>query len=154
MRMLQSQGPVNLEIARQIAGVIARRPGRRTTGHRTGDRSRRATRARELVRAAQTHVADTTGHRSAYSRRRARAVDRQGVGRPAPRRVCGPVLEALAARRSAARRTRQPIPTPRRPAADGRHRHRAGAGEEALFGFLMQMLMPVLLGVWSGSMIG
>ena len=30
----------------------------------------------------------------------------------------------------------------------------AGAGEEALFSFLMQNLLPVLLGVWSGWMIG
>ena len=30
----------------------------------------------------------------------------------------------------------------------------ADAGEDALFGILMQNLMPVLLGVWSGSMIG
>ena len=30
----------------------------------------------------------------------------------------------------------------------------AGAGEDAMFGFVMQNLMPMLLGVWSGWMIG
>ena len=62
MRMLQTQGPVNLDIARQVATAVA------TADAETGESTTEpvidaATRSNfdDVVRAAQTTVAETTG---------------------------------------------------------------------------------------------
>ena len=145
MRMLQSQGPVNFDVARQVAGVIA------TSDPETGqpgteppvDRDAAAA-YDSLLRAAQTAVADTTGISAALAIP-ARTVDRQGWS-VATIDGLAPVLEALA---SALGRT------PDDTAGDAPEAEAANAaGEEALFGFLMQNLLPVLLGVWTGWMLG
>ncbi len=144
MRMLQSQGPVNFDVARQVAGVIA------TSDPETGQPGVEPPIDRDaasvydgLVRAAQTAVADTTGI-AAVLTVPARTVDRQGWS-TATIDGLAPVLEALAgALGSAPTGADAPDPTDAE----------AGAGEEALFSFLMQNLLPVLLGVWSGWMIG
>jgi putative hydrolase len=141
MRMLQSQGPVNFDVARQVAGVIA------TSDPETGQPGteppidRAAISAFDgLVRAAQTAVADTTGI-AAVLTVPSRTVDRQGWSL-ATLEGLEPVLESLAGALGS-------VPTPDANATDAEN-----AGEEALFGFLMQSLLPVLLGVWAGWMIG
>jgi putative hydrolase len=141
MRMLQSQGPVNFDVARQVAGVIA------TSDPETGQPGteppidRAAVSAFDgLVRAAQTAVADTTGI-AAVLTVPSRTVDRQGWSL-ATLEGLEPVLESLAGALGS-------VPTPDANATDAEN-----AGEEALFGFLMQSLLPVLLGVWAGWMIG
>jgi putative hydrolase len=93
-----------------------------------------------LVRAAQTAVADTTGIPAVLAVP-SRTVDRQGWSLAT---IAGltPVVEALAEALG------------RVPPATDDEDAEANAGEEALFGFLMQSLMPVLLGVWAGWMIG
>jgi putative hydrolase len=140
MRMLQSQGPVNLDVARQVAGVIA------TSNPQTGepgteppiDRDANAT-FEQLVSAAQNAVGDATGIVEVLSVA-TRTVDRQQWS-ATTLDALGPVLESLAAALG-----RTPPPDPDAPPTEG--------GEDAMFGFLMQSLMPVLLGVWSGWMIG
>ena len=96
MRMLQSQGPVNFDVARQVAGVIA------TSDPETGQPGTEPTIDRDaavafegLVRAAQTVVADTTGIAGVLAV--PTRVDRQDWSF-ATIDGLGPVLEALAAR--------------------------------------------------------
>ena len=146
MRMLQSQGPVNFDVARQVAGVIA------TSDPETGQPGVEPPIDRDaasvydgLVRAAQTAVADTTGIAAVLTVPRAHGrpaglVDRR---RSTASRPCSKHSRA----RSAARPTGADAPDPTDAEAPAR-------GEEALFSFLMQNLLPVLLGVWSGWMIG
>ena len=77
MRMLQSQGPVNFDIARQVAGVMASSDA--ATGQPgTEPAIDRAVAASfdDLVRAAQTAVADATGIASVLAVP-SRTVDRQ-----------------------------------------------------------------------------
>ncbi len=122
--------------------------GDRSAGHRTARSiATRAAAFDDLVRAAQTAVADTTGIASVLAVP-SRTVDRQ-MWSLTTLDGLAPVLEVTRGRA----RTR--------PADDiGADDSEAGgddganAGEEAMFGFLMQSLMPVLLGVWSGWMIG
>jgi putative hydrolase len=142
MRMLQSQGPVNFDVARQVSGVIATsdpetgQPGTEPALERDA-----ATTFDSLVRAAQSAVGDTTGIAAVL------AVPNQTVNRQYWSSTTldhlGPVLEALAGALG-----RAPTPDPEQP-AEG-----ADSGEDAMFSFLMQSLLPVLLGVWSGWMIG
>jgi putative hydrolase len=147
MRMLQSQGPVNLDVARQVASVIA------TTDAQTGqpgtepaiDRAH-ADAFDQLVRAAQTAVADTTGI-SAVLTIPSRTVDRQGWS-AATIDGLTPVLEALASALG-----RVPPADPSEP-SDPSDPDAGTGGEDAIFGFLMQSIVPVLLVVWTGWMIG
>jgi putative hydrolase len=148
MRMLQSQGPVNFDIARQVAGVIATSdPDTGQPGTEPAIARDATTEYEQLLRAAQTAVADTTGIAAALSIS-ARTVDRHGWSL-ATIDGLAPVLEALAGALGS---------TPEGMGAalgDDADPTAAMAGnEEALFGFLMQNLLPVLLGVWSGWMIG
>jgi putative hydrolase len=142
MRMLQSQGPVNFDVARQVAGVIA------TSDPETGqpgteppvDRDAAAT-FEGLVRVAQNAVGDVTGIAEVLSIS-TRVVDRQQWS-AATLEGLAPVFEALAGALA-----RTPPADPDAPA------EAESAGEDAMFGFLMQSLLPVLLGVWSGWMVG
>lgn len=142
MRMLQQQGPVNLDVARQVASVIS------TMDPETGQPAAEptvdaATRTafEQLVRAAQSAVAETTGIAQTLAVP-AKCVDR-GEWTTATLGALAPVLESLATALG----------------ATGSEAGGPGSGQpdetgEALFGMLMQTLLPVLLGVWSGYMIG
>ncbi|GIU85487.1 MAG: hypothetical protein KatS3mg009_0002 [Acidimicrobiia bacterium] len=140
MRMLQSQGPVNLDVARQVATAVATAdPG---TGQPRPEPPVDPDAARALddvVRAAQTFVADATGISEALGVR-SRSVDRATWAAETLQGLA-PVFESLAAALG-----RAPGPG----AADAGD----AAPEDAFVGALVQSLMPVLLGVWSGWMVG
>lgn len=164
MRMLQSEGPVNWEVARQVAAWVALEGGAERPvepgAHEAFD---------ELVRAAQTHVVSETGLTASFR---------------APLRTMGPkawaelhlealrpVLEALATNLGQVMREAGPAgpaagePAPGEPAPgeQGPPGETPAAGPfGALFGGaggdpfagLLGMLAPLLLGLQSGSMIG
>jgi putative hydrolase len=137
VRMLQSQGPVNLDVARQLASYIATHD---TAGQPTGERPVEAETVAafdDLVRAAQTAVADATGIAAALTVP-ARSVDR-AAWTATTLDGLAPVLEALA----------RALRGPERPPETG-----AGAEGDALMGMLLQTMLPFLLGVWAGVMIG
>jgi putative hydrolase len=137
MGMLQSQGPVNWEVARQVAAWVAldgaaERPVE-AGAHEAFD---------ELVRAAQTHVVAETGLAASFR---------------TPLRTVGPkdwaelhldalkpVLEALAANLGEVMRGAGPGP-------EELEQTEPGADP---FAGLLGMLAPVLLGLQAGSMIG
>ncbi len=154
MGMLQSQGPVNWEVARQIAAWVAVEGGT----ERPVDPAAHA-QFDELARAAQTHVVAETGLTATFA---------------APLRTVGPqewaalhldalrpVLEALATTLGKAMREAGAGGEPGEiesgePGAPGAPGGPAGAspfGPEML-GSIMQMLAPALLGMQAGSMIG
>jgi putative hydrolase len=147
MRMLQSQGPVNLDIARQVATAVA------TADTETGEPVaepviEEATRGifDSVVRAAQVTVAETTGIAGTLGVPSV-AVDRAGWANATIDGLV-PVLTALAGALQ-----------PSEEAGDAPAPDFAGAGSAMETGgdigaFLMQSLLPLLLGVWSGSMIG
>jgi len=141
MRMLQSQGPVNFEIAQQVATAVATADA--DTGQPTAeppiDPALRSS-FDDVVRAAQLTVAETTGIASALGVPTV-CVDRSGWAH-ATLTELEPVLIALAG-------ALQPG------AGGGLDLDDASAGPPGDIGaFLMQSLLPLLLGVWSGSMIG
>jgi len=141
MRMLQSQGPVNFEIALQVATTVA------TADAETGqpgtepaiDPALRGS-FDDVVRAAQTSVADTTGIATTLGIR-SECVDRQEWARATLNELTS-VLTALAGalQRPGAGEYESDDPT--------------GADPADIGAFLMQSLLPLLIGVWSGSMIG
>ena len=138
MGMLSSPGPVNWEIARQIARSVALEGG----AERPAEPAAPAEFA-ELARAAQTHVADLTGL--------AASLARAGPRRSAPSEwadlhlnALRPVLEALA--RTLGGAFQAQIEARRSTAASSRR-------ADPLAG-LLPMLAPVLLGLQAGSMIG
>src|ERR1700730_1669797 len=140
IRMLQSPGPVNMEIARRTAHESA------THDPETGEDKPEPAMAPaavaafdDVVRAAQLSVAEATGI-SAARTVSARAVDRK-VGADATLNGLEPVLASLA---SALGRG-QVAPEGDDPSA---------VSPEAFLAMLMQQLVPLLLGAWSGSMIG
>jgi putative hydrolase len=136
MRMLQSPGPVNWEVATQLAHAVA------TEGRadRPTDPAAPAEFA-ELARAAQTHVAEATGLAATLATRvrvlgTTEWVDLHLV-------ALRPVLEALADTLGRAFRSQlgadlDPMP----------------AGSVDPLTGLLPLLAPVLLGVQAGSMIG
>jgi putative hydrolase len=147
VRMLQSDGPVHWDIARQMATSVALgEDGTPDAPASTADR----TQLEELVRAAQTLVVAETGLTATHS---------------APMRVLGrsewallhldalaPVLEALAVTFRAA--------IVEESSAEGLDDEAAAIGPfgmpmsgDALSG-LLGMMAPVLLGVQAGSMVG
>jgi putative hydrolase len=139
MRMLQAQGPVNLEIALQVATTVA------TADAETGEPSAEPeidpkVRASfdDVVRAAQTSVADTTGIATALGIR-SECVNRQEWARATLNEIT-PVLNALAG-------------ALQRPAGEG-FNEELSAETGDIGAFLMQSLLPLLIGVWAGSMIG
>jgi putative hydrolase len=142
MRMLQSQGPVNVEIAQQVASAVA------TTDEETGLQSQEPgidasvrTNFDDVVRAAQVSVAETTGIATTLGVSTV-CVDRSGWAHATLDELM-PVLTALAG-------ALQGPGT-----SGGLDLGDPAPGEPGDIGaFLMQSLLPLLLGVWSGSMIG
>lgn len=142
MRMLQSPGPVNLDVARQVAAAVATADPE--TGQPRPEPAVDAAAARsleEVVRAAQTFVADTTGIAETLGVP-SRVVDRASWAHETLQGLA-PVFESLAAALGR-------VPE----AGDASEEGAPGQAEEAFVGALMQTLMPVLLGVWAGWMVG
>jgi putative hydrolase len=135
LRMLQAGGPVNWEIAAQVAGHVA------TDGapERPVEPSD-VTQLEELARAAQTHVVAETGLSATF----ATTVRATGRGGWAELHLDAlkPVLEALATTLGGALAGPAAAPGGGPP----------GAGDP--FSAVMPMLAPLLLGVQAGSMIG
>ncbi len=149
MGMLQSQGPVNWEVAQQIAAWVATEGGTERpidpAAHEQLD---------ELARAAQTHVVAETDLPATFA---------------APLRTLGPqgwaalhldalrpVLEALATTLGKAMSDAGPELGELEPGEAGPPGGSPGAspfGPEMLGG-MMQMLAPALLGMQAGSMVG
>ena len=152
MGMLQSQGPVNWEVARQIAAWVAVDGG----SERPVDPAAHA-QFDELARAAQTHVVAETGLTATFAAP-LRTVGPQGWAE-LHLEALRPVLEALATTLGQAMReagaggelgeieSGEPgVPPGGPPGA-------SPFGPEML-GSIMQMLAPALLGMQAGSMIG
>jgi putative hydrolase len=142
MRMLQSPGPVNMEVARSTAEATAVLD--LETGASSPEPPIDATHVRafdDVVRAVQLAVADTTGI-SAVLNVSAACVDRAGWARTT---LAGlePVFVALA---NALGRGM--------PGAPGPDDEPQAMGPDALFAMVMPQLVPLLLGGWAGSMIG
>jgi putative hydrolase len=147
VRMLQSDGPVNWDIAKQMATSVALgEEGAQDEPVSPADHAQ----LDELVRAAQTHVVAETGLTATYS---------------APLRTLGrsewallhldalaPVLEALAVtfRAAIVEESAGEDPGPETAAIGP---FGMPMGGDALSG-LMGMMAPVLLGVQAGSMVG
>jgi putative hydrolase len=144
MRMLQSSGPVNLEIARQTATAVANSD--LTTGETRAvvpvDPSAAAV-FDQLVRAAQLAVADATGITETMSLT-ARCVDRQ-TWATTTLDALAPVLESLAH----ALQARGGLGGP-----DAGDPSDAANQANAFVGMLMQTLVPFVLGSWAGGMLG
>jgi putative hydrolase len=154
MRMLQSPGPVNWEVAAQLAGFVAldgeeREPPIPSTAAAELD---------ELARAAETHVVAETGLDAAFGLQ-VRAIDRREWA-DLHLDALKPVLEALAV---TMRKTLDADPGEEAdpgasPFGVG---HPSGGGPFGAFGAggdpfggMLTMLAPLLLGVQSGSMVG
>jgi putative hydrolase len=137
MRMLQSPGPVNMEVARKTAESMATVEGE--TGELPVDPDA-AQAFDDVVRAVQLMVSEATGISAALTVP-ARTVDRatwSTVTLTGLESVLGALAGALA--KTATGPDAEPTPA-------------AAAGmfsPEMLF----SMMMPMLLGVWAGSMIG
>lgn len=146
MRMLRSEGPVNWEIAEQVATAIALvddETGAPGTEPPWSDAD--AARLLELARLAQVHVATVTGLTAVHGL----TPEAIGVQELARRTVAGlrPVLEALATTlQGPLREAAAAEPVPVDPIAA----LTSGAGME---GFLL-LLAPVLLGVQAGTLAG
>jgi putative hydrolase len=148
MRMLQSQGPVNFDIAKQVAAAVA------TSDPETGEPAPEpatdaAVRANfdDVVRAAQITVADTTGI-SATLGISTVCVNRSEWAHGTLDGLAS-VLTALA---GALQRTGGDDLGLPDGAPPGYEPNLTDPGD--IGAFLMQSLLPLLLGVWSGSMIG
>ena len=151
MRMLQTQGPVNLDIARQFASAVA------TADPDTGESEPEpeidaATRTTfdDVVRAAQLTVAETTGIAGTLGVTSV-CVDRAGWA-DATIEGLVPVFTSLA---GALQRSGDADSGVVDPASLGLSESDLPPEMGGDIGaFLMQSLLPLLLGVWSGSMIG
>jgi putative hydrolase len=153
MRMLQSQGPINWDVARQIAAWVAVEGGTERpidpAAHEQLD---------ELARAAQTHVVAETDLTATFA---------------APLRTLGPqgwaalhldalrpVLEALATTLGQVMREAGPESGELESGEPGSPGAPSGAAQGAspfgpeMLGGMMQMLAPALLGMQAGSMVG
>jgi putative hydrolase len=145
LRMLQSPGPVNIEIARKMAASVATMNLETGVQHSEPPIDGDAAAAFEqLVRAAQLSVADTTGIAETLSVG-TRCVDRKTWAELTLDGLA-PVFESLATALSAANHPAgsadpDASPDPNQPA-------------EAFVGMIMQAIVPVILGTWAGSMIG
>jgi putative hydrolase len=141
MRMLQSQGPVNFEVALQMATTVA------TADAETGQPVAEpaidlavCASFDDVVRAAQISVADTTGIATTLGIR-AECVGRQEWARATLNDLTS-VLTALAT-------------ALQRPSMGEYEADDTGPSDPADIGaFLMSTLLPLLIGVWAGSMIG
>src|SRR5690349_11369413 len=138
MRMLQSPGPVNMEIARTTAEATA------TMDVETGQQTPEPNVAPEVVRAfddvvraAQVAVSDATALSAALT------LPSACVNRVEWSRATLAGLEPVLASLATALGRGQAAPTD--PNA---------LSPDAMFAMVMQQLVPMLLGAWSGSMIG
>jgi putative hydrolase len=147
MRLLQSEGPVNWEIAHQIAGYVALDGEPADAPVDPAERDELA----ELARAAESHVVAETG----LDRALGLATRTMGRREWADFHLDAlkPVLEALAVS------LRQALDAGEEPPEIG-STHPSGANPFGLaggadpFGGLLTMLAPLLLGVQAGSMLG
>lgn len=137
MRMLQSEGPVNWEVAVEIAGWVSVTDASGETRPDAPTDPAATARVLELARAAQTHVAGATGLTESLAipvrtltRREWAELTLQGLR---------PVVEALA---GALRPPSPQAPIPGSPASADP------------FAGLIATLAPVLLGIQTGTMIG
>ncbi len=142
MRMLQSPGPVNMEVARSTAEAAASLD--LDTGQQKADPPVAPEAARafdDVVRAVQLSVADATEIATALAVS-ARTVDRRDWSKTT---LTGlePVLRSLAEALARGQLAPGAQPDPA-----------AAMTPDAFFGMLMQQLVPLLLGSWAGSMIG
>jgi putative hydrolase len=140
MRMLQSEGPVNWEIARQFAAKIAITDPETGAEHSEPPVDTATVVAYDaVVRAAQVAVVGATGLGETHTTRVA-CVDRR-TWAEGTLDALKPVLEALSG----------PL---RKPLAALDDDETAGTiGADPLAG-LVTVMMPILLGSWAGSMIG
>ncbi len=137
MRMLQSPGPVNMEVARKTAESLATVEGESPEVPVAPDAAQVFD---DVVRAVQLMVSEATGISAALTVP-ARTVDRatwSSVTLTGLESVLGALAGALA--KSAAEPEAEATP----------------AGAAGMFSpeMLFSMMMPMLLGVWAGSMIG
>jgi len=150
MQMLQSQGPINWDVARQIAAWVAVEGG----SERPIDSAAHEQLA-ELVRAAQTHVVAETDLTGTYTAS-LRTLGPQGWA-ALHLDALRPVLEALATTLGKVMREAGPAPGELEAGEPGSGAG-AGAGPSPfgpeMLGGMMQMLAPALLGMQAGSMIG
>lgn len=141
MRMLQAPGPVNMEIARRTAESTAQM--NTETGAPLPDPAASpddASAFDAVVRAVQLAVSDTTGITDTLSLP-ACCVDRATWSRTTLDGLA-PVLAALA---GSLGNDGLPGMDPDNPAS---------MTTDAFLGAMMQQLVPILLGVWAGTMIG
>ncbi len=147
MRMLQSEGPVNWEIAHQIAGYVALDGATSDSPVSDAERAELV----ELAGAAESHVVAETGLSSALGLRTSVMGRREWADLSLD--ALRPVLEALAVT------LRQALEAGDEPMGPGGN-HPSGAnpfgfgGGGDPFGGLLTMLAPLLLGVQAGSMVG
>ncbi|MGH9027913.1 MAG: zinc-dependent metalloprotease [Acidimicrobiia bacterium] len=138
-QMLQSSGPVNWEIAHQVAAWVALEGGS-DPAVAAGDREQ----FEELTRAAQTHVVAETGLAATFRA----PVELLGPGAWAELhlRVLGPVLETLATTLGEGMRAD--------PEGLGDEPDEGPGGGGDPFAALMPMIVPLMLGLQAGSMAG
>jgi putative hydrolase len=148
MRLLQSEGPVNWEVARQTAEWVALE-GRTESPVAATDREQ----FEELAHAAQTLVVGETGLTATFATSLSTVGPKGWVDLHLV--ALRPVLEALATTLGEAMQTTgdddddEPMP-----AMPGLPPELAGMAEMAGMGNMMGVLAPALLGVQAGSMIG
>jgi len=150
MRILQSTGPINWEVARQVAEQVALE-GRPDPTVASGDR----TQLEELAHAAQTLVVGETGLTATF----ATALSAVGPKGWVDLHLVAlkPVLEAMATTLGAAMQQGDDDPDDPddfSPMAGLEGTPFAGLAGLADMGNMMSMLAPALLGVQAGSMIG
>ena len=153
MQMLQSQGPINWDVARQIAAWVDVEGGTERSidpaAHEQLD---------ELARAAQTNVVAETDLTATFAAAPLRTLGPQGWA-ALHLDALRPVLEALATTLGQVMRETGPEPgelesgEPGPPGGPGGQPGASPFGPEMLGG-MMQMLAPALLGMQAGSMIG
>jgi putative hydrolase len=147
MRLLQSEGPVNWEIAHQIAGYVALDGAPADPPVDAAEREE----LDELARAAESHVVAETGLSSALGLQTRTLGRREWADLHLD--ALRPVLEALATTLRGALEAGEDPPEIGSTHPSGASPFGfAGGGDP--FGGLLTMLAPLLLGVQAGSMLG
>ncbi len=139
--MLQSPGPVNMEIARKTADESA------THDPETGEEEPEpviASRGGRCIRRCRARRRNSRSPRRRASRPRSPSRPARPIGKRGPTPPCRGSSPCSPRSRAALGRG------PAAPEGDDP----AAASPEAFLGMLMQQLVPLLLGAWSGSMIG